>query len=148
MAVSWDGETVGEQEITEDTSRTINHTSAGANRVAVVGLALNQSATVTAPTYGGVSCTQMATVTFEGHLARMWYYVAPATGSTAVVIAFSTSDTYGYWGVTTYQDTDQSTVYQNGATATGNASPATVNVSSSNPYSRNAVSIFSALPEV
>lgn len=131
MAVAHDGEANLSSEITEVTSKTLTgKTTAGSNRVAIVAIGISTAATITTPTYGGSNCTQMTTLDFEGHRARLWYFVNPPLGSTNIVIGFSSTDDYGFCGCSSYNNVDQTTVFHNASTASSNASPITVDVSS------------------
>ena len=110
---------------------TISHTTAGTNRLMLVGVSMNivnrTSAHVTGVTWNGTALTLLGTHNDAGNQRRveMWYRLAPATGTANVVVTFTVGggQTVGVSaGITTFTGVDQavplgSFVSADGATA-------------------------------
>ena len=90
--VAFDSATsIGQHVAAGTTTVTLPHTTAGSNRVLVVGISMNiannTGATVSGVSYNGVALT-LAGAHNDGGLTRrveMWYLVAPATGLNNVI---------------------------------------------------------------
>lgn len=92
-------------------SLTISHTAAGSDRIAIIGV-VNQNATsgiVTGVTYGGVACTNVINNVQAGSGARLsiWYFIAPSTSATNVVISRSATTGALYGQVLSYTGASQ-----------------------------------------
>ena len=120
---------------TQPASLTISHTTgSGTNRLMLVGISFvnDEMETVTSVTYNGVALTWVGTGA-NGDDARMeiWRLIAPPTGTYNVVITFSAPlRRAAVAGVMTFTGVHQTTPLGTFVSAVGNASPATVNVTS------------------
>jgi hypothetical protein len=105
-------------------------TATGTNRLAVLGNVLvGGVASITSMTYGGEAAVAVDTQANGDFTANMRRVIAPATGAqTAAVNYDNTVD--AVLGVATFTGVHQTTPLGTPAKATGNASPATVDVSS------------------
>lgn len=83
------------------TSKTWSHTCSGSDRFLIVGT--QAGASITGVTYNGVAMTLIDT---QG-LTKMWYLIAPATGSNSIV-ATAASSTYIMTGSVSYTGVNQS----------------------------------------
>lgn len=110
-------------------SLTYSHTTSGSDRFLKVGVSVNTS-TLSSVTYAGTDVGAIAEVNVGGgHRAYMRGLVAPATGANNVVVTTAalsniTSTAESYTGV------DQVTPNDTAATASGNSTAPSVNVSS------------------
>src|SRR5579864_1077500 len=109
---------------------TIGHTTAGTNRLMLVGVSINitnvPATTVTGVTYGGVTLTLVGAHNDAGNTRRveMWSLLAPATGTANVVVSVNIpagGNEGVVAGVTTFTGVDQTVplgtfVSANGAT--------------------------------
>jgi len=116
------------------TSLTISHATAGSNRLLLVGVSIHNfaSETVSGITYNGVALTQVGSSTNATDArVEIWRLIAPPTGTYDVVITFSAElSSVARAGVMTFTGVNQTTPLGTFASATGSASPATVNVTS------------------
>ncbi len=133
MAVAQDGEATSVDR-TSSSTRTLSHTSAGSNRVAIVTMCVLDGAGLQAtyPQYGGLSMTEVTTgPTIAGisGRVRMFYIINPPTGSTTININFDAS-TNGPIGVSSYNGVDTSNPIRGHNQATGTDTTPTVVVSS------------------
>ena len=103
-------------------SFTFAHTTSGANRLLVVGVAIRTDAgqTVTSITYSGVALTFVRADTFAASVrSELWYRIAPATGSNSVVVTLSASAKAAVGAISLTGVTQTAPVEaQNGATGT------------------------------
>lgn len=126
MAVVFDGETVKTVLYGAATSITVaNQTTAGSNRVGIVGGAGLNFGSVTSATWAGSAMTLLGETTTGGAHAWAYYIKAPPTSASNVVVNFS-GNCYGGAGASGWKDVDQTTSI--GTPVTANA--ATVEVSS------------------
>lgn len=105
-------------------------TSAGTDRCAVVYVGEgNAGVTLSGITYGGAATTAVSSATNGDVKAYLHRYVAPATGSTDVVVTLSGSGK-GSAGVATFEGVDQTTPIRTNSTdsATGVSTSASVTV--------------------
>lgn len=95
---------------------TIAHTTAGTNRLMLVGVSINiqnvNTATVTGVTYGGTALTRVGAHNDTGNTRRveMWSLLAPATGTANVVVSVNIpagGNEGVVAGVTTFTGVDQ-----------------------------------------
>ena len=99
--------------------------------ILIVGASIRNSSsqTVSSITYGGVSMTATSTVTNSTNVrAEMWYLVNPPRGTSNVVVTLSAAarfvgGAYSYYGI------EPTSPFGKGATATGNTTTPTVDVS-------------------
>jgi hypothetical protein len=121
---------------TQRTSLTISHTTnaSWSDRLMLVGVTLNnsQSETVSGITYNGDPLAPVDSVANGTDIrVEIWSLVAPDTGAHNVVITFSANLRYGAKaGVMTFSGVNQGTPLGTFASASGNSTTATVNVSS------------------
>jgi hypothetical protein len=110
--------------------------AAGANRFLFVGVSNDSGtlATVSTVTYAAAGLTQKWSFTFSSaglnYRNSGYFMVAPATGGNNVVVTLSDADAELSSGAMAFTGVDQTTPLATQATATGTASPATVDVSS------------------
>jgi hypothetical protein len=92
------------------TSLTWNHTCAGSDRLLFVAVSsLAASSPVSGITYNGVALTKIAERTSAGGATvELWYLIAPATGTHAVVVSCTSTSLEG--GAASYADAKQSGV--------------------------------------
>ncbi len=119
---------------------TLAHTSAGANRVLVVGVSINISnntgATVSGVTYQGVALTLSGAHNDAGNTRRveLWYLINPATGSNNVIVTLNLPGGTGTLGVvvgaTTLTGADQAKPIRTFLAADGTTSLAQLNLPS------------------
>jgi hypothetical protein len=137
-AITFDAASVQAGSASGSTSLTWSHTvtSAGSDRILIVGVGVDQNqtccATVTGVTYGGVSMTLVpgGTSTRSGATrSELWYLLNPPAGANNVVVTLSGSADVRA-GATSYTGVNQSTPFGTAASATGDSSTASVNVSS------------------
>jgi hypothetical protein len=112
MAIAFNTSTQGKVNA-GTSSLTISHTASGSNRIAIIGV-VNQNATsgiVTGVTYGGVACTNVINNVQAGSGARLsiWYFIAPSTSATNVVISRSNTSGALYGQVLSYTGASQTT---------------------------------------
>jgi hypothetical protein len=116
------------------TSLTISHPTAGSNRLMLVGVSVHNFAgeTVSSISYNGVALTQVGSSTNATDArVEIWRLIAPPTGTYDVVITFNAElSSVARAGVMTFTGVNQTTPLGTFASATGSASPATVNVTS------------------
>jgi len=114
------------------TSATIAHTTAGTNRLLVVGVT-TAGAAGTNPsgvTYNSVVMTNAGTTDDgAGTGVSLWYLVAPATGANNVVVTFSGSPSYTV-GIESFTGVHQSTPVGGSTSATGTSTAPSVAVTS------------------
>jgi hypothetical protein len=115
-------------------SKTVSHTTSGSNRLMIIGVSINpdNDQYVTSVTYAGQALTKLAhAVISDDARAELWYRVAPATGTNDAVVTFNRgNEDGGVIGVMTFTGVDQTTPFGTHATATGDGTSASVNVSS------------------
>ena len=111
MAVNVDASSSGST--ADQASVTVSHTTAGANRLMLVGITMNPSGeSVSSVTYNGVNLTHVGTQEDGAALARVeiWSLVAPDTGTHDVVVNFTDLGHKGASvGVMTFTGVDQTT---------------------------------------
>lgn len=110
---------------------TFSHTTSGSDRVMWIGISYyHPSVTISAVTYNAVAATlvPLASADNGDYHARLYYLIAPATGSNTVSVSVSGSVYSLGVGVTTVTGANQTTPYGTAVTATGNDSTPTVNV--------------------
>lgn len=93
MAIAYDAVTTVQTSATS--SLTFSHTCSGTDRILFVATCANTGSTTTGVTYGGVSMTQVGSVTDIGPTEYLWYLVNPASGANNVVVTNSGSVTTG-----------------------------------------------------
>ena len=107
---------------------TIGHTTAGTNRLMLVGVSINitnvAATTVTGVTYGGVALTLVGAHNDAGNTRRveMWSLLAPATGTANVVVSVNIpagGNEGVVAGVTTFTGVDQTVPLGTFVSATG-----------------------------
>ena len=111
-----------------------SHTVSGTNRVLLVGVSIPGNRAVNSITYNGVSLTKINSAS-TGSLssdARMelWQLVAPDTGTHNIVITLNGSANVLIGGATSWTGVDQSIPFGTFASATGNGTAASINVTS------------------
>jgi hypothetical protein len=109
MAVAFDAQSKDSAVFQAGTSFSWNHTFSGSNRYAVVSIfTYTPVGTLTAPTIGGVSMTQLQVTDLSG-LNKLWLFglVAPATGSQSIAFSFSSSNSFVAAVATSYTGVDQ-----------------------------------------
>ncbi len=118
-------------------SVTVSHTTAGANRLMLVGISMGNPAgnSVASVTYNGVALTfvGMHAIGIAPDEARVevWALVAPSTGTHNVVVNLAGPNAGGTTvGVMTFTGVDQATPLGTFVSDAGNAANGTVNVSS------------------
>lgn len=125
-AVTYDTVSSASTSTSGASSLTWSHTvtSAGSNRLLVVGVASddNTPRTVSSVTYNGVNLTQVPGGTAD-NLARvdMWYLVNPATGANDVVVTLSGSTEFSA-GATSWTGVDQTTPLGTASATAGHSS--------------------------
>lgn len=116
------------------TTLNINHTCTGTDRLLVVGCSINSgaSASVSGVTYNGVSMTSAGAAPIDGGNTEvsLWYLVAPATGSNTIAITITGTISGISAGGVSFTGVHQTTPVGTYASATGNSTTATVNVTS------------------
>jgi hypothetical protein len=117
-----------------DQKLTFSHTTAGSQRLMLVGLSIYNrgSETVSSITYNGDSLTSVGAVA-NGTNARVeiWRLIAPDTGTNDVVVTFSAPlARNAIVGAITYTGVHQTTPLGSFAPATGTSTSASVNASS------------------
>lgn len=114
-----------------------SHTASGTFRLVIVvcaaGKGIDTGVALTA-TYGGVSMTSLGLIHSNNSNAgfvQMWGLIAPATGAQTVVVTNSgpTADLEG--GSVSFNGVNQTTAWQNVATAFGNSTAPSVSITSS-----------------
>jgi len=122
---------------TASSSVTIAHTTSGANRLMLVGVSITKDTGGGAPsvssiTYNGVPLSFVGARATSDNFGRMeiWGLAPPATGTNNVVVTFSAKPNAATVGVTTFTGVDQSTPLGTFASATGDSTDASVDVSS------------------
>jgi len=131
---------VGQRVTSAAPTVTLNHTTAGTNRLLVVGVSINLTpstgATVAGVTYSGIPLTQAVAHNDAGNTRRaeMWYLVAPPTGTNVPIVVTLAGLAAGNQGVvvgaTTFTGADQILPIRASASADGAASPSSVSVTS------------------
>jgi hypothetical protein len=115
-------------------SRTFSHTTSGTDRLIIVGISFNNDdlQTVSSVTYAGQALTKIGqAVQSDDARVELWYRVAPTTGTNNVVVTFSAGlNDGGVIGAMTFTGVNQSTPLGTFASATGDSTSASVNVSS------------------
>lgn len=110
---------------------TFSHTTSGSDRVMIIGISYyHYGTTISAVTYNAVAATLIPSASVDNgdYHVRMYYLIAPATGSNTVSVSVS-SNLYGIGvGVVTFTGAHQTTPYGIPATATGNSTTPTVDV--------------------
>lgn len=120
---------------------TLTHTTAGTNRLLLVGVSINLTpstgtATVASVTYNGIPLIQAVAHNNAGNTRRaeMWYLVAPPTGTGVPIDVTFAGLAAGNQGVvvgaTTFTGADQILPIRASASAEGTASPSSVSVTS------------------
>lgn len=110
---------------------TFSHTTSGANRVMIVGVSYyHPSGTISAVTYNAVAATliPLASVDTGDYHARLYYLIAPDTGSNTVSVSVNANLYAIGIGVTTVTGAHQTTPYGTAVTAIGNDTTPTVDV--------------------
>lgn len=88
MAIALDSTSNGTD---TNTSLTISHTCAGANRLLVVGILAGSSDVITGVTYNSVAMTRVDISNNGNSTAYMYYLLGPSTGTNNIVISRSPS---------------------------------------------------------
>jgi len=110
--VAFDGEAVTTASYSGSTSFSVNHTTAGSNRCAVLclGFVIPDPSDASTVTYGGAGMSEWVRVWqdlgAEIQYAYIFTKVAPATGSTACAVTFP-DGAYGYSGVMSFNNVSQ-----------------------------------------
>jgi uncharacterized repeat protein (TIGR01451 family) len=140
--VAVDTTTFGTAELTGSGSPTltVSHTTAGTNRLLLVGVSINitnnTATTVTGVTYGGTALTKVGAHNDAGNTRRVeqWYMLAPPTGTANVVVTVNipSAVTEGVVaGATTFTGVDQTVPLGTFVSADGaNAGYSQLNVTS------------------
>lgn len=135
MAVAHDGEAnATNNSPTAVPSLTVTgKTTAGSDRYGVCAVIANNGASVTGVTWNGSAMTQLASVIngTDGRGAYLYGIAAPPTAASDVVVSMS-PDSRCIALVSSYNGAHQTTQNATPATASGTASPATVNVTDAN----------------
>lgn len=108
---------------------TFSHTTSGANRVMVAGIAYyHPIATITAVTYNGVALTAIPSASADSgdYHVRLYALIAPATGSNTVSVSVSASVYELGAGVVTVTGAHQTSPTGTPVSATGNDMTPTV----------------------
>ncbi|HLP93646.1 MAG TPA: hypothetical protein VK168_06395, partial [Saprospiraceae bacterium] len=116
-------------------SITVSHTvNTSNNRLLLAGVSLRRNkanAMVTGVTYGGVPMTQVGTISDGEDRVALYRLIAPAEGTADVVATFNVVvDDGAVLGATSFSGVNQTSPLGTAATATGNNTTPTVNVTS------------------
>lgn len=105
MAIAYDNATI----INAGTvsSVTGSHTCSGSDRILIVHVSHNGTASHDSVTYNGVALTKIADVV-ESRRLSVWYLIAPSTGSNDVVVTFGGSSPNVRCGAISYTGAKQS----------------------------------------
>jgi len=124
-------------------SKTVVHTAAGSNRVAVIFASGNNSRTVSSVTYDGVSCTTLnkrTTAQSGADWTEAWYILQPNTTASANVVVTISGTADMSVEVYTFNGVDQSSPFTTGNIVTQTQISNTNNVSVVNAPSGMVVS--------
>lgn len=131
MAVTFDA--TATSKVANATSLTFSHTCSGSNRVMIVASSTDAGVNTTDITYAAVALTEINGISdnFLGlaNRSEQWGKIAPATGANNVVITVASSCGI-VGGSVSVNGADQSTGWHNSATANGNSTAPSVNVTS------------------
>jgi len=105
MAITVDAQVFSSSDAS-DTTLTFAHTCSGSNRLLVVTVPESRSQTATV-TYNGVAMTSAVAQSNSTTWARIFYLIAPATGSNNVVITYSSALTFRQAGAISFNGVDQ-----------------------------------------
>lgn len=133
MAVAHDGEANVTTAFGAGTTTAtfVGKTTAGSDRAGILAFAITQSSFITAVTWNGVAMSQLATVDnpTDGRTSRIYWIANPPTAASDVVVTASSGVSL-VGTVSSYSGAHQTTQDATAATASGTASPATVDASS------------------
>lgn len=134
MNVTVDATSTGTTTEDSEDSVTISHTTAGTNRLMLVGVGIDpHGESVSSVTYNGTSLTLIGRVEDSGSHSRVeiWSLVAPETGTHDVVVNLTGNGHNGVTvGVMTFSGVDQATPLENFTSAFGNSDTASATVNS------------------
>ena len=110
---------------------TWSHTvGAGQQRILIVTISHNNSASISSVTYGGAALTQLDTsINTNGvsGVAEIWYLLSPTVGTASIVVTASTPNLMS-GGASSWFEVHQSTPFGTVAKATGSGTSASVSV--------------------
>lgn len=117
MAIAFDAQSKDSASFQSGTSFSWTHTCSGSDRYLIVSVfTFTPAGTLTAPTYNGVSMTQIQVTDLSGS-NKLWLFglVAPATGANTVSFSFSSSNSFVAGVATSYTGVDQTNPLDNSA---------------------------------
>lgn len=129
MAIAYDDDSGGVAG--SASSLTFSHTCTGSDLLLLVGVSLYNlnGATISSVTYNSVAMTLVDTAVNSSRRASLYRLVAPSTGANDVVITLSASEFDIVGGSMSFTGVDQTTPLGTAATANGNSTAPSVNVS-------------------
>lgn len=125
MAIAFDASSSAKTD--GNTSLTFSHTCSGSDRVLIVALCVQNSASSVTATYNGTSMTAAANDSGAWVSTYMFRLIAPSTGANNVVISWTGSDA-AIGLATSWTGVDQTTPLGTAVTATGSTTAVTVDV--------------------
>lgn len=124
LAVDIEYDNHSEGYILSDTDITVSHSTAGSDRVMVIGVGVPNLRTVTSIDYNGQTPTLVSTNTASGFVLRSYILINPDAGTHDVSVTINTADSINVH-VSTYKNVHQVTQPDNSTTANFSDSPMT-----------------------